>query len=91
MFNRDFTVTPLNQYFIINFSHSLFKINLAKLPDNAQSQCGFSVNNIKPSNTNNFDSQFVFTQINNIVAVLNDMNSAVKLIWVFVPLNNSWS
>jgi len=87
MFSWYLAVSPFNQDFIVNLSNSFFEVKLAQLPNNTKCKCCFTIDNIDTSNTDNFQAKFFFTNINSVVAILYNMNSAMKLIWILVPLN----
>jgi len=86
-----FAVSPLNQDLIVDLTNSFFKVKLAQLPNNTQSKCSFTIDNIDTSNTNNFQTKLFFTDIDNVVTILYDMNSAMKLVWILVPINSTMS
>ena len=91
MFSGYLAVSPFDQDFIVNLSNSFFKVKLAQLPNNTKCKCGFTIDNIDTSNTYNFQTKLFFTNINDVVTILYNMNSAVKLIWILVPLNSTRS
>lgn len=91
MFGWYSAISPLDKSLLVDFSNSLFPIEPAKLPYNSQSQRNPPIDDINASDANDFEVKFTPTQLNNIVAVLDNVNSALEFVRVLVPLDSSWT
>lgn len=83
-------IGPIKGLLFIDNSKPFNPIKFAYLPYNTQNKSCFTIDNIYSSDSNNLGFQLVFTNINNVVAVLDDMYSTIEFVRMFFPINNIW-
>lgn len=83
-------ISPSKGFFLIDDAKPFNPVKLANLPYDAQNKSCFAINNIYSSDSNDLSFKLIFANINNVIAVLDNVYPAVGFIGVLFPVDNVW-
>jgi hypothetical protein len=88
MLLRDSRVSPADQLLLADLSHPFMPVDFTKLPHETQSQGNLSIHDVDSTDIDNLDVELLLANLQYVIAVLDDVDSAVKLAGVpFVPVD----
>lgn len=82
------SIGPSHQFLLIDQTDSLLPVQFAKLPHHSQSETHFPIHDVHSSNVDQHGFQLILADIHYVVAVLNDMDPAMRFVREFLPVHD---